>query len=179
MDLRVAALKPTTFFGRRLTRRQIDDIWQTAGMCPNDGRNELSKSIREQVGRTAPKGDCRVAAGLRLLEQLDSCGIPALPARHRTAPTSEPGPIVHVRASDPQPEMACGLDTFEPLALEAAASPEDVVLRNALADRCHCLGCPRPFGPCIRWFVRDSSGRFCPRGCWSRRSRHLASEAAT
>ena len=64
-----------------------------------------------------------------------------------------------MRASDPQPETACGLAALEPLALEEAASPEDAALWKALVDRCHYLGCPRPFGPHIRWFVRDRSGR--------------------
>ena len=35
-------------------------------------------------------------------------------ARRRTAAKSAPGPVVHVRASDPQPQIACGL---EPLAI--------------------------------------------------------------
>ena len=43
--------------------------------------------------------------------------------------------------------------------MREATSPEDVALWNAFVDRYHYLGCPRPFGPHIRWFVRDGHGR--------------------
>ena len=159
MDPRIAALKSTTFLGRRFTRRQIADIQETVGLFPNDSRKELSKTICENLNWTTPRGECRVAAGLRLLEHLEECGILTLPEKRNTAAKSEPKPIVHVRASDPQPEIACGLEALEPLSLEEAASPEDVALWKALVDRYHYLGCPRPFGPSVRWFVRDRRGR--------------------
>ena len=159
MDPRIAALKSTTFLGRRFTRRQIADIRETVGMFPNDSRNELSKTICEHLDRTTPKGGHRVAAGLRLLEHLEECGILTLPEKRDTAAKSARGPIVRVRASDPQPEIACALAALEPLSLEEAASPEDVALWKALVDRYHYLGCPRPFGPSVRWFVRDRRGR--------------------
>ena len=159
MDPRIEALKSTTFLGRRFTRHQIADIQETVAMFPNDSRNELSKTICEHLDWTTPKGDYRVAAGLRLLEHLEACGILTLPALRDTAAKSPRKPVVHVRASDPQPEIACTLAALEPLALEEATSPEDVALWNAFADRYHYLGCPRPFGPCIRWFVRDRRGR--------------------
>ena len=159
MDPRIEALKSTTFFGRRFTRRQIADIAETVAMLPNDSRNELSKTICEHLGWTTPKGEYRVSACLRVLERLEECGILTLPEKRGTAAKQPPGPIVHVRASDPQPEIACGLAALEPLALEEAASPEDAALWKALVDRYHYLGCPRPFGPHIRWFVRDRSGR--------------------
>ena len=159
MDPRIEALKSTTFLGRRFTRRQIADIQETVAMFPNDSRNELSKTICEHLDWTTPKGDYRVAAGLRLLEHLEACGILTLPALRDTAAKSPRKPVVHVRASDPQPEIAGTLAALEPLSLEEATSSEDVALWNALVDRYHYLGCPRPFGPCIRWFVRDRHGR--------------------
>ncbi len=158
MDPRITALKSTTFLGRRFTRRQIADIQETVELFPNDSRNELSMTICEHLNWTTPKGDYRISAGLRLLEHLEECGILSLPAsRNPVAKTRKP--IVHVRASDPQPEIACGLGALEPLVLEEATSPEDVALWNAFVDRYHYLGCPRPFGPHIRWFVRDGHGR--------------------
>ncbi|MCY4460148.1 MAG: DUF4338 domain-containing protein [Albidovulum sp.] len=158
MDPRIAALKSTTFLGKRLKRRQIADIQETVALFPNDSRNELSKTICEHLNWKTPAGDYRVAAGLRLLEHLEDCGILTLPASRNPTPKAFK-PIVHVRASDPGPEIACGLADLEPLALEEASSPEDVALWNALVDRYHYLGCPRPFGPHVRWFVRDRQGR--------------------
>ena len=49
MDPRIAALKSTTFLGRRLTRRQIADIRETVELFPNDSRTELSKTICENL----------------------------------------------------------------------------------------------------------------------------------
>ena len=159
MDPRIEALKSTTFLGRRFTRRQITDIQEIVALLPNDSRNELSKTICENLNWTTPKGEYRVSAGLRFLEHLEECGILTLPEKRNTAAKSAPKPIVHVRASDPQPEIACGLEALEPLVLEEAESPEDVALWNALVDRYHYLGCPRPFGASIRWFVRNRHGR--------------------
>ena len=128
MDPRIAALKSTTFLGRRFTRRQIADIRETVELFPNDSRNELSKTVCEHLDWTTPKGGYRVAAGLRLLEHLEACGILTLPEKRDTAAKSARGPVVRVRASDPQPEIACALAALEPLSLEEAASPEDVAL---------------------------------------------------
>ncbi len=144
MDPRIEALKSTAFFGRRFTRRQIADIAETVAMLPNDSRSELSKTICEHLNWTTPKGEYRVSACLRVLERLEECGILTLPAPRGTAAKPPPRPIVHVRASNPQPEIACGLAALEPLALEEAASPEDTALWKALVDRYHYLGCPRP-----------------------------------
>ena len=42
MDPRIANLPSTTFFGHRLTRRQIADIQETVALCPALSRLELS-----------------------------------------------------------------------------------------------------------------------------------------
>ncbi len=85
MDPRIKALKSTAFLGRRFTRRQIADIAETVEMLPNDSRSELSKTICGHLSWTTPKGDYRTAAGLRLLERLEECGILTLPALRGTA----------------------------------------------------------------------------------------------
>ncbi len=59
--------------------------------------------------RWKPWLDERIAA----LERLEECGILTLPAPRGTAAEPPPRPIVHVRASDPQPETACGLAALE------------------------------------------------------------------
>ncbi|MCY4243619.1 MAG: hypothetical protein OXD36_18010 [Rhodobacter sp.] len=96
----------TTFPGRRFTRRRTADIQETVGPFPNDSRSELSKTVRGNLGWTTPKGDCRVAAGLRFPERLEACGILTLPPPRDTAAKSPRGPVVHIRASDPRPETA-------------------------------------------------------------------------
>ena len=63
MDPRIAALKSTTFLGRRFTRRQIADIAETVELFPNDSRNELSKTICENLNWTTPKGGVPCCGG--------------------------------------------------------------------------------------------------------------------
>ena len=158
MDPGIESLTSTTFFGRRLTRRQIADVQETVALFPALSRNELSKTICEHLNWTTPKGDYRVAACLRMLEDLEKCGILTLPAKWNTAS----GPrraIEHTERSDPGPQIACGLAGLEPLSLHLATEAGEVAEWNELVDRHHWLGCPRPFGPHLRWFILDREGR--------------------
>ena len=45
MDPLIENLKSTTFFGKRLTRRQIADIQETVGLFPKLSRTELGHTI--------------------------------------------------------------------------------------------------------------------------------------
>ena len=158
MDPKIIALKSTTFLGRRFTRQQLADVQETVELFPNDSRNELSLTICEHLNWKTPKGAYRVQSGLRLLEHLEAQDILTLPApRKGTAYT--PKPIVHVQASDPQPAIMGTLADLTPLRLEQARTPEEVDLWKARVARDHDLQCPRPFGPSLRWFVRDSNNR--------------------
>ena len=157
MDPRIENLKTTTFFGRRLTRREVAGIQETVALCPALSRNELAMTICEHLNWHTPKGDYRVSACLRMLERLEGFGILTLPAK-RDARPGVPRPIEHTAVSDPQPEIACALSALEPLSLYAADGAEAAAW-NELVDRHHPLRCPRPFGPCLRWFVLDRDGR--------------------
>ena len=158
MDPGIENLTSTTFFGRRLTRRQIADVQETVALLPALSRNELAKTICEHLSWTTPKGDYRVSACLRTLESLEELGILTLPAKRNTA--SRPlRAIEHTERSDPGPEIAGGLAELEPLSLHLATEAAEVAEWNELVDRHHWLGCPRPFGPHLRWFVVDREGR--------------------
>ena len=79
MDPRIETLKSTTFFGKRLTRRQIAGIQATVERFPALSRRELGHTICEHLGWFTPKGDDRIQPGLRLLDQLEALGIVSLP----------------------------------------------------------------------------------------------------
>ena len=158
MDPRIERLESTTYCGRRLTRRQIADVQETVALSPALSRNELSKTICEHLNWTTPKGAYRVAACLRMLESLEECGVLTLPAKRNTIPGART-PIVHTGRSDPGPGIDCALAQLEPLSLQSATEERDVADWNELVDRHHGLGCPRPFGPHLRWFVLDRDGR--------------------
>ena len=159
MAPKIEALKSTTFFGHRLTRRQIADVQETVALFPALSRNELAKTIFEHLRWTTPAGGHQVAACLRMPEHLQACGILTLPEKRNTAP----GPrraIAHGVRSDPQPAIACDLGALEPLSLEPAVTAPDIGDWNALVERHHYLGCPRPFGPHLRRRVRGWCASF-------------------
>lgn len=158
MDSRIESLKSTTFCGRRLTRRQIADVQETVALSPALSRNELAKTVCEHLNWTTPKGGYRVAACMRMLESLEECRILTLPAKRNTAPGPRT-PITRTGRSDPKPEIHCALAELEPLSLQSAMEKRDIADWNELVDRHHGLGCPRPFGPHLRWFVLDRDGR--------------------
>lgn len=158
MDPRIENLETTTFFGRRFTRREIAGIQETVTRFPALSRHELAQTVCEHLNWHTPKGDYRISACHRTLEHLEACGILTLPATRDTG-GGQPGPIEHTAASDPQPEIACDLSDLEPLSLHPADDAGEKGEWNELVDRHHPLGCPRPFGPHLRWFILDRDGR--------------------
>ena len=158
MDPSIRDLKKTTFHGRRLTRREIAGIQKTVGMFPALSRRELALTVCEHLNWRTPSGGDRLAACLRTLEHLELEGVLTLPSKRDTA-SGPPRPIRHTAASDPQPEIACRLSDLEPLSLAAADGRAERSEWNELVDRHHPLGCPRPFGPSLRWFILDRDGR--------------------
>ena len=65
MDPLIENLKSTTFFGKRLTRRQIADIQETVGLFPKLSRTELGHTICEHLRWQTPKGSNRILGWLR------------------------------------------------------------------------------------------------------------------
>lgn len=158
MDPLIRNLKSTTFFGRRFTRREIGDIRETVALLPGNSRNELAMTICEHLNWYNPRGDYRKDAALRVLEQLEEFGILQLPPKRNTI-AGRRSPIVHTRASDPGEAITGRLSGLEPLSLRVADTDDDRTLWRELVDRHHYLGCPRPFGSSLFWFVTDAHGR--------------------
>ena len=81
MDEAIRKLKSTTFFGRRLTRRQIADVQCTVRDFPKLSRYELGHTICEHLNLHTPRGGNRVRTAQRLLERLEELGILTLPEK--------------------------------------------------------------------------------------------------
>lgn len=158
MDPLIRNLKSTTFFGRRFTRREISDIRETVALFPANTRNELAKTICEHLNWYNPRGEYRKDAALRVLEQLEEFGILKLPPKRSTI-AGKRAPIVHTEASDPGEDITCTLSDLEPISLVIADTDGGRTLWRELVDRHHYLGCPRPFGSSLHWFVTDAHGR--------------------
>ncbi len=91
MDSRIENLKSTIFCGTRLTRRRIADIQKTVELFPALSRHELAATLCSHLGWFTPKGRDRLGSCLRMLEQLESCGIVSLPGRSDRDREREPG----------------------------------------------------------------------------------------
>ncbi len=81
MDESIRKLKTTTFFGRRLTRWQLQEVSQTVEMFLSLNRKELSQTICEHLNwridlAPTPKASCR-----QMHEALESKRIWELPAK--------------------------------------------------------------------------------------------------
>ena len=159
MDPRIENLKSTTFFGKRLRRRQIADIQTTVSLYPGLGRRELGSTICEHLGWFTPNGDYRVQACLRMLEQLEELGILRLPAKRESMRRGPQKPPAEQESGAPEAAIACGLQELAPLSLRLAREAADIEAWNGLVDQHHYLGYRRPFGRHLRYFLLDGQGR--------------------
>jgi len=164
VDARIINLDSTTFCGRRFTRRQLADVQQTVASFPALSRKELARTICEHLNWHTPKGDYRVAAGLRLLEELERLGILQLPAKRTQAmrPGPRKAPALTARSA-PQAPIEGSLRQLQPLGLELLEASADSALWNEFVERFHYLGYRQPLGPHLRYFLRDCHGRLL--GC--------------
>ncbi|MCY4306470.1 MAG: hypothetical protein OXC62_17090 [Aestuariivita sp.] len=67
MDQRIIDLKTTTFLGRQLTRKQLQDVQETVDHLLNESRDELAKVIVEHLNWKTVKGDDKVGDCLDIL----------------------------------------------------------------------------------------------------------------
>ena len=162
LDPRIERLKSTTFYGKRLTRRQIAEVQETVGCLPQLSRHELAHTLCEHLRWQTPRGSNRIQLALRLLEELERLGILALPTkRHAGRGPNKPVPT-GVR-SDPGPVIDGPLAELRPLRLEPVTGAEEVAEWNEWVQRHHPLGYRRPVGVHLRYFLRDRQGRLL--GC--------------
>ena len=158
MDPLIENLKSTTFFGKRLTRRQIADIQETVGLFPKLSRTELGHTICEHLRWQAPKGSNRIHLATRLLEELERLGILTLPARSAMPGRGPQRPITPGERTAPQPPLREDLAELTPLALEVVTEREAVAEWNEWVERYHPQGYRQPIGAHLRYFLRDRHG---------------------
>ena len=159
MDPLIENLKSTTFFGKRLTRRQIADIQETVGLFPKLSRTELGHTICEHLRWQTPKGSNRIHLATRLLEELERLGILTLPARSAMPGRGPQRPITPGERTAPQPPLREDLAELTPLALEAVTEREAVAEWNEWVERYHPQGYRQPIGAHLRYFLLDRHGR--------------------
>ena len=163
MDEAIRKLKSTTFFGRRLSRRQIADVQRTVRDFPKLSRHELEHTICEHLNLHTPSGGNRVRTAQRLLERLEELGILTLPAKDESKQRGAQKALVWTARSAPRAVIREALARLAPLALRVITETDEVAEWNELLDRHHYLGYRRPFGLHLRYAIVDGHGRWL--GC--------------
>ncbi len=159
MDPRIEKLKSTTFFGHRLTRKQIAGIRETVETFPALSRTELGHTICEHLRWQTPGGNNRIQLALRLLEALEGLDIVQLPPLREGPKRGKEAPPRWTSRSDPRPPVEDSLADLTPLQLQAVCAPEKVEEWKEWLDRYHYLGYRHPFGPHLRYWLLDRRQR--------------------
>ena len=141
LDPRIVRLPSTTFFGRRLTRRQIGDIQETVVRLPLLSRTELGYTICEHLGWHSARGRPRVQLAMRLLEELERLGILTLPAKKGPGRGSQ-RPLQPGARSEPQPALEGPLDRLEPIRLRLVVDSEEVARLERMGPTLPPTGLP-------------------------------------
>ena len=162
LDPRIQQLPSTTFFGRRLTRRQIAAIQETVALLPRLSRTELSHTICEHLHWHTPRGRNRIQLAMRLLEQLERLGILTLPAR-QSAGRGRQRPLQPGPRSAPQPAVEGPLACLLPLRLRLVRDRQQAAAWNGWIERYHPLRYRQPFCAHLRYFLEDRDRRLL--GC--------------
>ena len=128
-------------------------------MLPAQSRRELGHTVCEHLGWFTPKGDYRIQPCLRMLEQLEHLGILSLPAKRESMQRGPLKPAVRTRRPEPGPAIEGELKPLMPLSVDLATGREAVADWNETVELHHYLGYRRPFGPHLRYVIRDRQGR--------------------
>ena len=162
IDPRIQDLPSTTFFGKRLTRRQIADVQEMVQACSGLSRTELALTVCEHWHWQAGSGASRVRLATRLLEQLAEHGIVSLPAK-RPRPRGPDRAVALTERTAPQPPIAADLASLRPLRLDAVADRPGFAAWQEWVARYHPLGYRKPLGCYVAYFLRDCRERLL--GC--------------
>ena len=162
IDPRIQDLPSTTFFGKRLTRRQIADVQEMVQACSGLSRTELALTVCEHLHWQAGSGASRVRLATRLLEQLAEHGIVSLPAK-RPRPRGPDRAVALTERTAPQPPLAADLASLRPLRLDAVADRPGFAVWQEWVARYHPLGYRKPLGCYVAYFLRDCRERLL--GC--------------
>ena len=149
--------------GREITSDQLDEIQETVGLFPSLSRTELAATISEHLGWLTVCGNCKIDAGMKLLEKLERKGFIRLPrkqeeyGRNRTT-----RPIALTSRTDRRADIRGNLRDIGQVRVEIVNGKETTELCNEYLSRYHYLGYKKPFGYFLRYFVKSER---CLLGC--------------
>ena len=128
-------------------------------MFPALSGRELAHTVCEHLDWRTANGRNRIQSCIGLLQRMEDLQLLVLPEKDRSKIRAAQRKPARGAASGPRPAIACGLRGLSPVSAEPVVEAEAVSAWNELVDRHHYLGCRRPVGPHIRYFVFDDSRR--------------------
>lgn len=159
MDQAIERLKSTTYGGRRLTRKQIEQIQSTVNSFPSLSRRELANTICEHIDWFTPKGKASSQACLKALEQMEAANLFRLPDKIKSKIRDNQRTVKWTERSEEQPCINEDLKQLLPIQLLPVNEPSECTLWNEYIDRYHYLGYKTPMGTHLRYFIVDTQGR--------------------
>ena len=150
---------------REISAEDIASMRAVAKRFPSLSRKELTYTLCEQLEWLTPSGRPKYTACAKLLARLEEAGELRLPALQKH--NSHPGPQAKtsMRASartDPAAPVVRRLSELDPVRLRLVSQRQDASLWNEYVERYHPLGCKKPFGYWVRYFIESGAH---PLGC--------------
>ena len=148
----------TLHYGRYFSEEDLWVVRETVRRFPKLSRQELAKTICENLEWFAPNGKYKLDGCRRLLEKLAAAGEVVLPPKRDTGPRAFQGEVVvpGIRTA-PGSNISGSVSDVAPASLEPVHSREKIRLWNEYIERYHYLGYKQPVGAHQRYFIRSDS----------------------
>lgn len=149
--------------GRLISEEEVEQIRQTVELFPGLSLKELGSTIGEHLSWYSAGGAVKRDACVKLLLKLEAAGELELSERQkqRSWPRG-PRPIGITEATAPGVPLECSLKDLGGIELQIVREADEKRLWNEYVERYHPLGCKRPFGYRMRYFIGGRGERL---GC--------------
>jgi len=149
--------------GRLISEEEVEQICRTVELLPGLSLKELGSTIAEHLRWYSAGGAVKRDACVKLLVKLEAVGeLELSPRQKQRSRRGRARPIRISEATAPGSPVRCPLKELGSIDLELVREADEKQLWNEYVERYHPLGCKRPFGYRIRYFITGERG---PLGC--------------
>jgi hypothetical protein len=128
-------------------------------LFPQLSIKELASTVAQHLGWYSAGGEVKRDACVKLLLKLEAWGEFELSARQRERGWRRPPRAIRLtERSEAGPPIECSLKSLWPVELRVVREAEEKGLWNEYVQRYHPLGCKRPFGYRMRYFIESRRG---------------------
>jgi hypothetical protein len=149
--------------GRLISKAEVEQIRETVELFPGLSLKELGSTIAEHLEWYSAGGEVKRDACVKLLLKLEKSGELELSERQRQRGwPRQKRPIELTERSVAGTPIGGSLKALGSVKLQAVFESDEKSLWNEYVERYHPLGCKRPFGYRMRYFIESGKGRL---GC--------------